>query len=375
MRFPRILWRYVVREVLQYTTLGFVSIAIILVTQNLLRRLGDLVAVGFSASDVLAVLACLFPMLAAYAVPVSFLFGALLAVGRLSADSEVTSMRACGLGLRVLVIPVLALGVLASLLTGWLMIRVEPASRVGLRRVLAAVASRGAILEPGRFRAIGQRVVFVQGRDRDDTLHGVMIADRSNPERPFVVFAESGRFVFDAETGQIRLRLDHGDLHFESPPGQEEMHRQIAFQSFDYAFDAGQVLSQELKRLRPAEMTNAELRDVLARVARGESIQDLRDPDPSSYALQLHRRFALPLAPVLFALVAVPLGLRPSRGARSFGAFVCALLVFGYYACLSFAQFLGSAGHVSPAVALWLPNAIFLVAGIVLLRRARRSEL
>ena len=142
MRLPRTLSWYLAREVLEYTGLGFLGFSTILVTQNLLRRLDDLVAVGFRSEDLLAVLGFLMAMLTAYAVPVAFLFGILLAVGRLSADSEITAMRACGLGMRHLVAPVLALGIAVSALTATLMIRSEPAARLALRTLFRNVAAR-----------------------------------------------------------------------------------------------------------------------------------------------------------------------------------------------------------------------------------------
>ncbi len=113
MRRSGILSRYILREVAGYSLVGFIAFATILVTQNLLRRLEDLLALGFTGHDFLVILGCLATMLGAYATPVAFLFGVLLAMGRLSSDSEVTAMQASGLGLRTLVVPVLLMGVAA----------------------------------------------------------------------------------------------------------------------------------------------------------------------------------------------------------------------------------------------------------------------
>jgi lipopolysaccharide export system permease protein len=148
MQLPRILSRYVLREVSVYGLVGFLAFATILVTQNLLRRLEDLLALGFTQHDFGVILACLGAMFGAYGAPVAFLFGVLLAMGRLSSDSEVTAMQASGLGLRALLQPVLALGIVVSLLTAWLLIEIEPAGRRQLRTLLEEVASRGGVLSP-----------------------------------------------------------------------------------------------------------------------------------------------------------------------------------------------------------------------------------
>jgi lipopolysaccharide export system permease protein len=374
MRLSRTLARHLLGEILQYTALGFVAFATLVLTQNLLRRLDDLVAVGFLFEDVARVLGTLLPMLAAYIVPVAFLFGVLLTLGRMSADSEVTVMRACGLGIDALLTPILALGILVAAGTAFLLHDTEPRARMALRDVLRSVAARGAILEPGKFRVIGDRVVFVRERERDNRLRGILVSDRSDPRRPFFVLAEEGSFVVDEHETVIRLHLEHGDLHVEPDRSGDERYQRISFDRFDYAFDASAMLEAGSRELRPSDMTDAQLRSVLARAAAGDPLADLRERAPVEYALQLHRRSALPFAPILFALVAVPLGLRRARGARSTGAMLCVAIAFSYYAILSLAQLLARNQIVPPALALWLPNLAFALLAIPLLRRAQRGE-
>lgn len=371
MRFPRILWRYVLKEVLLYAVVGFVAFATILVTQNLLQRLEDLLALGFTRGDFAVILACFLGMFGAYAVPVAFLFGVLLAMGRLSSDSEVTAMQASGVGLASLVAPVLALGAAISLLTAFLLVEVEPAGRRGLRSLLESVASRGGILEPGKFRGIGERMVFVTDRDRENRLSGVVVSDRTDPERPYLVFAERGRFVFEPETLRAHLILEDGDVHVESDPTDAQRHQRIAFETLDYSFDVSVLLHDSRSHLKAREMEFDELATLVSRIDAGEAPDDPRLEDLVKYQLEFHRRLALPLAPILFALVGVPLGLRRSRGARSWGALACIAVVFSYYALLSLSQFLAGGGVISAATALWIPNLAFALLALWLLRRAR----
>jgi lipopolysaccharide export system permease protein len=379
MSLSRILARYTLAEVAQYTVLGFLVFATILLTQNVLRILGDLTsAVGATPSDFGWVVLHLLPVLVTYALPVSFLFGVLLGVARMASDSEVLAMRACGFGLRQLVVPVVAVGFLVSLGTAWLMIDVEHKVRKDLRMVLKRVASRSLGLEGGGFRTMGKRVLFVDRRDKEGNLNGVAIWDRSNPSRPFAVFAEIGRVTYDSESAVVNLFLERGDVHLEPSREEPDRYRRIVFETFDYSFGVSEFLAGEAARVQPRDMSMAELRANLERVRAAQSpleIADLREKDPKAYEMQMQRRYALPVAPVLFALVGVPLGLRRVRGARSAGAMMCAGLVFLYYALLSFAEFLGTRAGVPPALAIWLPNVAFLALSIPLLQRARRGEL
>ena len=110
MRASRTLALYLAREILQYGLLGFAAVSVVLITQNLLRRMDELTAVGFTLADLLIVLRCLVPMLTSYAIPIALLFGSAIAIRRLVADSEILAMRSCGLGIRTLLIPSLVIG-------------------------------------------------------------------------------------------------------------------------------------------------------------------------------------------------------------------------------------------------------------------------
>ena len=90
--------------------------------------------------------------------------------------------------------------------------------------------------------------------------------------------------------------------------------------------------------------------------------------------MQLERRLALPAAPVLFALTAVPLAVRRRQAARSAGLAICLALVVTYYALLASGETLALAGHLPPRVALWLPNAALGAAGLWLLRPGRSPD-
>src|SRR5690606_10886623 len=203
---------------------------------------------------------------------------------------------ACGLGPGALLAPALALATLVTACTGMLMVHGEPAARRAMRQVLAEVASRGGLLEPGRFRAIGPRVVFVQARDRDNGLRRILVSDRSDADRPFLVFAEQGHFSFDSTTTTIRLELERGELHLET--GDADHHQRIVFERFDYAIDASALFDHD-GRMRPREMTFASLRAALAAADRGAPAGD-GSRDPNDFRAQYHRRLALPFAPLPF---------------------------------------------------------------------------
>jgi len=367
MRVPRTLGRYVAREVALYTLLGLCVISAILLMRNLARALDDLLGAGFAMSDLLALLRVLGTMLMLYALPVSFLFGVLLAVARLAADVEIIAMRACGIGMREIALPIVALSLVASALTGTLALDVEPAARRELRSVFASLVSRGAGLEPGRFRRFGDVLVYVDGRG-GDRLQGIVLSDRSDPERPVIIFASAGTMAVDAE-GSITLALEQGDIHLDNTSEREV---RISFDKFDYALDLTDLLGPD-GRKRASEMPFHDLRDTVSKVAvAGIPLHQGFADTPIDYELELHRRLAAPFAPVLFGLLGLPIGMRRARGARAFGALWCAGVAFAYYGSHIFFESLAERGLLTAPVARWLPVVGFAALAFWLLARARR---
>ena len=365
---------YLIREISLYSILGFVALTMILVSQNLVRGLEDLVGVGLTLADFGVAARSLAIMFMAYAAPVSFFLGALLALRRLTSHSEILAMRACGIGLGTLLIPTLGLGVVIASATGYLVIESEHQVRRNMRTLLMTVAARGNILEPGRFRAFGDRVVFIESRGAKNDLHGVMISNETDDDsHPYVIFAEHGAFEFDAEAEMIRIQLREGELHTEPEEGDTTGYNRISFKKLDYDIDVQRLLASAYRPTRPKQMTRTELEAVLKRADRGKLLWDLDEKNPSRYEFELHRRYALPIIPIVFAVLAVGLGTFQTRTSRAWAPAVGILVAFAYYAALSFGGILSEKGWLPSAIVLWSTNALFALTSLEILRRAWRS--
>lgn len=377
MRIPLRLWRLVLREVCAYSGVGMLAFGGVFVLQNLLRQLEDLIGLGVRLGDALAVFSAVALFLAGYVLPIALLFGVLVALGQLAANSELHAARALGISLTQLAAPVLVLALAASWATGQLLAQVEPAARRRLVEVAAQIAGRGGLIQPGVLSALdraGERLVLVDARDPRGLLRGVFVADRTDPARPFVVTAREGEFALDAATRTAHLRLRDGEIQLESAQRGDERSQRVGFRGLDYAFDVSAV-KLLAKKFRPRELTDAELRAAIARIdAGGTPAADSREPSRNDYEIQLQRRRALPLAPLVFAGLGVPLALRQARAGRSRGALVCAAIAIAYYVALSAAEYVAKQGLLPVAVALWLPNAAFGALALGLVVRARGAE-
>jgi LPS export ABC transporter permease LptF len=371
MRVSRVLSFYLAREIVQYAALTFVALTAILVSQNALKRLNDLVTVGATLSEFLSVLACMMPMLAAYTLPLAFLFGVVFAVSRMSSEGEVIALGASGLGIGALLVPALVLGAAISGLSAHLILDVEHRAHRELRTIVQSLAARGGMLEPGKFRELVGRTLYVHERDRENNLRGVMISDHTRPGNPFVIFSESGRFDYDEENLLFRLALERGEIHLDEPASGSGVAPIISFEALDYTFDVRHLIMSLTNAVRPRQMSMSQLRGVVRRASSGGDMTSLDQHNPIEYELEIHRRYALPVAPLLFALIAIPFGLEKFSRTRSRGAVVSLILAFVYYSLYTQARLLALDGWIAARWALWVPNLVFAMIALFLVIRAR----
>lgn len=372
MRIARTLAAHVMRETIVYCALAFGVMTLVLLTQNLLRRLDDLFLVGMTRADLYVVMVSLFPVVLSYSIPLAFLVGILLTVRRFGADGELGGMRAAGLSPAQFLIPHLALGLVASGLLGWLINVSEHEARRDLVQLFKSVAARGAILEPGKFRRIGSRLIFVEDRQRNGELSGIMIYDRGNKGQSFRIFADRGHYSFDEKATAIQLELFDGDLHLAARPDAPERYERVRFDAFSYRVDVGHILGGDFGPVRPKQMNLAELKTVLARAETGDPLRELDQRDPHEYALEIHRRRALPLAPLLFAGIGVPIALASEQRGRSIGLLLVLVAAFGYYALGALTEEWALRDWIGPALARWIPNGVFAAAAVLLIAREQR---
>jgi len=118
-------------------------------------------------------------------------------------------------------------------------------------------------------------------------------------------------------------------------------------------------------------MSIEQIEQVLARAERGDPLLELDEKDPREYALEIHRRRALPFAPLLFAGLGVPIALASEHRRRHLGLFLGLLAAFAYYGLGSAAESLALADRLGPATALWLPNGIATIAALALILHGR----
>jgi lipopolysaccharide export system permease protein len=367
----KIVDRYVLRELLVPFFLGIAVFTSILLIVRILKLVEMVVSRGVPFLQMLRLFSYILPGFLEVTLPMALLLAILVGFGRLSSDSELIAMRASGISLYRMMYPVGIFAVATALVTLSLSIYARPwgntLMRTGLYDIVKAKASAG--IKPKVFNdEFTDLVIYVDRIEPGgDLLHGILISDTRGDASDLrnTVYARSG-VLRVAEDGQmLTLRLSDGGIFSAAP--QEAGFQDTTFHTYDITLDLSLALGELRRKPREAsEMSLIELR---------RAIREMGLTQTPSFVeqVELHRKFSIPFACLVFAALGVPLGIQPTRAVHSRGFSVSLVLIFLYYLLLSLGQNLGERGSVHPVLAIWLPNVTLSSVAAILLSRAARD--
>ena len=363
----RIISLYIIREITSLFTLGIVIFTLILLMGRLIKLTDMVISRGVPLGDVSRMIIYLMPSFLVFTIPMAFLLAVLLAFGRLSADNEITVLKAGGISLAQLMPPVLICAVAASLLALVAGNIGAPTGNSAFKKLSVEVLKQNVyatIREKVFWDDIPGLVLYTDHYDEEQhRLKGIIIHDSRDSTRPLTVFASEGFMAGGASRDQVRLILDNGSIHVA---GKQDGYRLVNFEQ--YVMTLNSKAGETVTGRSEMDMSNSDLRRIIA--APGTTAQ-------SRYKMmaELHGRFALPAASIVFAVLAVPLGMQNRRSGKSAGFSVSIAVLLSYYILMSLLRTLAERGTVAPVVALWLPNMFFLAIGLFLLKMASQEKL
>ncbi len=365
----KILDRYILRELLIPFAMGLGVFTSILLIVRILKLVELVVNRGVPIGKVLLLFSYILPAFLEVTVPMALLLAILVAFGRLSSDSEIIALRAAGVSLYRLLVPVGAFAAAVAVLTLGLSLYARPWGnsrlRSGLYDIVRTRAAAG--IKPRVFNDEFRGLVIYVDRiePATDDLEGILISDTRDPSLHNTVYAETGRLVSNENHHVLTLRMENGGIYSAGNVRQE--YQQTRFATYDITLDLDSTLAQLRPRAKDAsEMTLPELQSAIAAKA--------AEHDPAWVErVEVQRKFSIPFACLVFAALGVPLGIQPSRSVHSRGFSMSLVLIFVYYLLLTFGQNLGERGAVPAALAVWLPNAVLSAVAAYLLARAARE--
>jgi LPS export ABC transporter permease LptG/LPS export ABC transporter permease LptF len=366
----RILTRYILGEVVSHALIGAGVFTFVLFTRDLGRILELVVRNSAPLPSVAQIFFFTVPVALTYTIPMGVLVGILIGLSRLAADSEITAMRASGLGVWTFLRVISIFVVVAWLLALGNSVYIAPRSLAALGQLQDNLKSSQASFEvqPRVFyEGFPKIILYVQdakAMSGGALWKGVFLADLTDPAAPRISLAREGLLVSQGpET--LDLHLTDGSTH-ETDPKNPDQYQISTFQTTDIPIQVPQQNSQEHE---PTSLHELKIGDLL-RIAR------TADPVTRRWDLiEYHNRLALPTACIVLALVGIPLGLSSKKGGKSSGFVLTILLVFVYYSISVIGVSFARQGRLSPAAGVWLADFVFLVGGVFLLWQSERRPI
>lgn len=292
--------------------------------------------------------------------PMSMLLAVLLAMSRLSGDSEITAMRAGGVSLYRIAAPLVAVGLAASLVALLFADLIVPVANAKANDILRREIQSGGtnvisnqlvstILPNGDLQ-----LTMAQGFDpsKNELVNTTIEVFRGSTPMT-LLFAPRGQFLGDS------WKFYEATEYVLTPCCERAQNPELAI---DIGADPSQLMEQ---RKLPEDMSRAE---ILALLNSG-----VRATDRARYSRLLvtyHSKLARPFASLVFTLLAIPLGIRPQRSSSGAGFGISIAIVFAFYVVTTICLAVGQTYPATSLVMAWLPNIVFTLTGLYLLHQA-----
>ncbi|HSJ76924.1 MAG TPA: LPS export ABC transporter permease LptF, partial [Gemmatimonadales bacterium] len=366
--------RYIVTEILGPLGLGFLVYTFILLIRFLFQSAEMIIRRGLPARVVGELLLLSLPNIVVLTLPMSLLFGILIAVGRLSSDSELIAMRAGGISLLTLYRPILLLSAFFTILNTVLMVWALPWGNHALQQLRLEVLTQSISqqVQPRVFYEEWEgKVVYVfEVPEGEKRWHGVFLAESvPSGQDNQITIADWGEVLVDSTGEKVVLRLYNATRHkvdLNAPDRYEvSRHRRLDLILEDQFTSEQKAKISVSKGIR--ELTLTELQQLSDDPTATQEQRNLA-------SVEIHKKFAIPMACMVFGLFALPLGINNRRGGKASGFALSIGVIVLFYVLLSNGEEAARYGRLPGWLAMWAPNLLLAAGGFFLLVRRNRDK-
>lgn len=358
----RILDWYIFREVFKTFIFGICAFSAVFIGSGTLFRIAQYITeYGASLSAIAKIFVLSLPGVIIWTFPMSMLLACLLTIGRLSSSSEITAMKSCGISFYRIATPAIVLGAIVSVFAIAFNEHVVPWSNEAYSNVLnyeikgnlAPQSQEHIIIKEIKDGTI-QRLIYARQYDADtNMMYGISMQAFEDGHLSHVENAEYAKWqdnqwtmyagiIYDVSKGET-----HHTMHFNS-------------QVLPINESPNAIIREQKK---PEELSMEELRAQI-------DIMKAQYVNTKKLETELYQRITVPMASLIFTLVAIPLGMQPNRNSSSRGFVISIIIIFIYYSLMTMAGAIAQSGAVDPMLAVWLPNIVGLIVGGWLMHRA-----
>ena len=358
----KIISRYIFKEIAFPFIIILFVLTFVLLMGKILQIMDLMVNKGISIFAIAKLIVFLLPSFMMFTIPIALLIAILIGMGRLSSDNEITVLKSSGISLIQLYLPVAVASLITFAVTIIIGYYLVPQSNFATKRLLFDIAQQNASIgiKEKVFNADFKGIVLYAEKIPVDGnyMEGVIVSDNRLVDEPNTTIAKKAFLVSDPASLTVKLRLENGSVHTVSSDFKN--YRKIDFKTYDINLDlSSSIASISDDAKSSTDMTMSELLNKMKKPG-------IEDAAIRELAIEVHKKFSIPLSCIFFALLALPLGIKSHRAVKSRGFAVGVIIVSLYYLLRIGGEALVETGRLTPGIGVWTPNLIFAVLGIYL---------
>lgn len=399
-----------------------------------MKYIDDFVGKGLSLWVILELITLNLAWMVVLAVPMSVLIAVLMAFGGMSSQNEITAMKASGISLYKMMLAPLLASFLLTYLTIEFNNKVLPEANHKAKTLMIDIRKKKPtlMLNPGLFSqdVSGYSILVRKTFQHSNDLEGVTIYDYTDPASMVVITAKKGRVSFTPDYKKLIMDLEEGEIH-QKNFNQENDYRRLRFTKHRILMDArefalerseegtfqrgdrelsAQTMLKIVDSLKTQnnliinnyiqstkfdfDMQNLEKRILQnLKLDKKQVIENLLEEARykknyvdnqlmminynisriDEYLVEIHKKYSIPFACIVFILIGAPLGIISRRGGFGIAATLSLGFFVLYWASLIAGEKLADRDIISPFIGMWAANIIIGLAGIYLTIRMGRE--
>ena len=371
----RLLDRYIGRQLLVTALFAIVVLSVVLVLGNIFKKLLDLlVNQNAPTSLILSFIAYVLPFSLTFTIPWGFLTSVLLVFGRMSAENELTALRANGVSISRACVPVWGLAAVFTAICLWINMDVAPRAQQQMKNALFNIATSNPLAMFGTDKVIEDfpgHVIYVE-KSSGDVLSNLLVykIDEDTKALTSVMFAREGQ-------------LELGTGIVKNSKGEIEQEKQLILKLRDGRYEQrDDNHPDELSRLRNGIVVaegsvSISLKALYEKKQKAGGVSsmalgELLATEKSEKTIEINKRLSNALATLAFALLAVPLAITAQRKETSVGFAISLAIGLVYYLFFFLTDMARNRPHLHPELLVWVPNIVFFTIGAIRFARLSR---
>lgn len=360
---------YLLKELsyILFLSLGILTFILVL---SRLGKLADLVInKGVGISDIFFLIVFSIPPYLTFTLPMAFLLSVIVVLGRLSTENEVLALKASGVNLKWLFVPIGFLGLIITT-CGLINTNVLMPRCSGLfRETLITVIKKGISVDDkeGIFNdSVPGVTIYINKVDTAKrALSGVVVSDDRDKNVKQTISARDGYVNIDSETFDLYFMLQQGTLHRWEK--ETDTYRNVTFNDYTFTMNLSQMVETGgVGRKLNYEMDRKELTNQLAKAQNPGDRYDI--------LLEIYKKIALPFSSLAFILLTVPLGVKRKVEGKFSGALYSLILFVFYYILMAVTDNVGKNLNMPAYITTFIPNVVIAFMGMYLIRNLNREE-